>query len=90
MPQFLSIPIYYAAKIDTSIPAGSYASSVTYSAVVDGGIVTSAELTSITVDNESVENLQAEAVNTILVTTNLKTNTYGTPRVYYTATDPSH
>ena len=84
-----TIPIYYAAKIDTSIPAGSYASSVTYSAVVDGGIVTSAELTSITVDNESVEAMQAEAKNVILVTTNLKTNTYGTPRVYYTATDPS-
>ena len=59
---------------------------MTYSAVVDGGIVTSAELTSITVDNEPVENLQAETENTILVTTNLKTNTYGTPRVYYTGT----
>lgn len=59
---------------------------MTYSAVVDGGIVTSAELTSITVDGEPVENLQAETENTILVTTNLKTNTYGTPRVYYTGT----
>ena len=81
-----TIPIYYAAKVDTSIPSGSYANSVTYSAVVDGGIVTSAELTSITVDNESVEAMQAEAENVILVTTNLKTNTYGTPRVYYTGT----
>ena len=89
-----TIPIYYAAKVDTSIPSGSYANSVTYSAVVDGGIVTSAELTSITVNNSSnqpevEEQLQLDAVNTILVTTNLKTNTYGTPRVYYTTTDPA-
>ena len=88
-----TIPIYYAAKIDTSIPAGSYASSVTYSTVVDGGIVTSAELTSITVDGNQTTppsaEFQAETENIILVTTNLKTNTYGTPRVYYTATDPS-
>ena len=34
-----TIPIYYAAKVDTSIPSGSYANSVTYLAVVDGGIV---------------------------------------------------
>ena len=84
-----TIPIYYAAKIDTSIPSGSYANSVTYSAVVDGGIVTSAELTSITVDGDTVEQLQLDKTNTILVTTNLKTNTYGTPRVYYTTTNPS-
>ena len=86
-----TIPIYYAAKIDTSIPAGSYASSVTYSAVVDGGIVTSAELTSITIDgtaNDPAE-MWVNKANTILITTNLKTNTYGAPRVYYTATDPS-
>ena len=85
-----TIPVYYAAKIDTSIPAGSYASSVTYSAVVDGGIVTSAELTSITVDGNQTTppsaEFQAETENIILVTTNLKTNTYGTPRVYYTGT----
>ena len=89
-----TIPIYYAAKVDTSIPSGSYANSVTYSAVVDGGIVTSAELTSITINNSSnqpevVEQLQLDKANTILVTTNLKTNTYGTPRVYYTTTSPS-
>ena len=85
-----TIPIYYAAKIDTSIPAGSYASSVTYSAVVDGGIVTSAELTSITVDGNQTTppsaEFQAETENIILIATNLKTNTYGTPRVYYTGT----
>ena len=84
-----TIPIYYAAKVDTSIPSGSYANSVTYSAVVDGGIVTSAELTSITVDGDTVEQLQLDKTNTILVTTNLKTNTYGVPRVYYTTTDPA-
>ena len=84
-----TIPIYYAAKVDTSIPSGSYANSVTYLAVVDGGIVTSAELTSITVDGDTVEQLQLEQANTILVTTNLKTNAYGTPRVYYTTTSPS-
>ena len=84
-----TIPIYYAAKVDTSIPSGSYANSVTYSAVVDGGIVTSAELTSITVDGDTVEQLQLDKTNTILVTTNLKTNTYGIPRVYYTTTDPA-
>ena len=86
---FASIPVYYAAKVDTSIPSGSYANSVTYSAVVDGGIVTNAELTSITVDGDTVEQLQLDKTNTILVTTNLKTNTYGTPRVYYTTTSPS-
>ena len=61
----------------------------TYLAVVDGGIVTSAGLTSITVDGNTVEQLQLDKTNTILITTNLKTNTYGTPRVYYTTTSPS-
>ena len=89
-----TIPVYYAAKVDTSIPSGSYANSVTYSAVVDGGIVTSAELTSITINNSSnqpevVEQLQLDTINTILITTNLKTNTYGIPRVYYTGTAES-
>ena len=89
-----TIPIYYAAKVDTSIPSGSYANSVTYLAVVDGGIVTNAELTSITINNSSnqpevVEQLQLDTTNTILITTNLKTNTYGTPRVYYTTISPS-
>ena len=84
-----TIPIYYAAKVDTSIPSGSYANSVTYLAVVDGGITTSATLTKITVDNQDVEELQADKTNVILVTTNLKTKPYGTPRVYYKTTDPS-
>ena len=51
--------------------------------------MTSAELTSITVDGDTVEQLQLDKTNTILITTNLKTNTYGTPRVYYTTTSPS-
>ena len=84
-----TIPVYYAAKVDTSIPSGSYANSVTYLAVVDGGITTSATLTKITVDNQEVDELQADKTNVILVTTNLKTKPYGTPRVYYKTTDPS-
>ena len=86
-----SIPIYYAAKVDTSIPPGSYANSVTYSAVVDGGIVTSATLTSIAIGGENTDpmEMQTSQPNTILVTTNLKTNAYGTPRVYYQTTSPS-
>ena len=51
--------------------------------------MTSAELTSITVDGNIVEQLQLDKTNTILVTTNLKTNTYGIPRVYYTTTNPA-
>ena len=86
-----TVPVYYAAKIDSSLPAGTYSNSVVYSAVVDGGVVTSADLTSITIDgtaNDPAE-MWVNKENVILVTTNLKTNTYGTPRVYYTATDPS-
>ena len=84
-----SVPVYFAAKVDTSMPSGSYANSIVYSAIVAGGVETTAELTSITVDGSPVEQLQLEQANTILVTTNLKTNTYGTPRVYYTTTSPS-
>ena len=84
-----SVPVYFAAKVDTSMPSGSYANSIVYSAIVAGGVETTAELTSITVDGSPVEQLQLDTVNTILVTTNLKTNTYGIPRVYYTTTNPS-
>ena len=84
-----SVPVYFVAKVDTSMPSGSYANSIVYSAIVAGGVETTAELTSITVDGSPVEQLQLEQANTILVTTNLKTNTYGTPRVYYTTTSPS-
>ena len=83
-----SIPVYYAAKVDTSIQPGSYSNRVTYSAVTDGGIVTEAELTKITVDGTEVDYIKPEAENTWLITTNLMPNTYGTPRVYYTSTDP--
>ena len=84
-----TIPIYYAAKVDTSIPSGSYANSVTYLAVVDGGIITNATLTKIEVDGAEVENMQPEVENTLEITTNLMTNTYGTPRVYYETTSPA-
>ena len=84
-----SIPVYYAANVDTSIPSGSYSNRMTYSAVVDGGITAEAELTRITVDRADVENMQAEVENTLEITTNLMTNTYGTPRVYLETTDPA-
>ena len=86
-----SIPVYYAANVDTSIPSGSYSNRMTYSAVVDGGIVSSAELTSIVNDgrNNNPPEIWMGRENLILITTNLKTNTYGTPRVYYTTTNPS-
>ena len=84
-----SVPVYYAAKVDTSIPAGSYSNRVTYSAVVDGGITTEATLTSIKVDGQTVENLQIEDVNVLTVTTNLMTSSFGVPRVYYATTSPT-
>ena len=84
-----SIPVYYAAKVDTSIPAGSYSNRLAYSAVVDGGIITSATLTKIEIDGAEVENMQPEVENTLTVTTNLMTNTYGTPRVYLETTSPA-
>ena len=84
-----SVPVYYAAKVDTSIPAGSYSNRVTYSAVVDGGITTEATLTSIKVDGKTVENLQIEDVNVLTITTNLMTSSFGVPRVYYTTTSPT-
>ena len=64
-----TIPIYYAAKIDTSIPAGSYASSVTYSAVVDGGIITEATLTKIEIDGAEVDAMQPAVENTLTTPT---------------------
>ena len=84
-----SIPVYYAANVDTSIPAGSYSNRMTYSAVVDGGIITNATLTKIEIDGAEVDTMQPEVENTLTVTTNLMTNTYGTPRVYLETTDPS-
>lgn len=84
-----SIPVYYAASVDTSIPAGSYSNRLAYSAVVDGGIITEATLTKIEIDGSEVDTMQPEVENTLTVTTNLMTNTYGTPRVYLETTDPS-
>ena len=84
-----SIPVYYAAKVDTSIPAGSYSNRLAYSAVVDGGIITEATLTKIEIDGSEVDTMQPEVENTLTVTTNLMTNTYGTPRVYLETTNPA-
>ena len=83
-----SIPVYYAANVDTSIQPGSYSNRMTYSAVVDGGITTSATLTKIEVSGAEVENMQAEVENTLQITTNFMANTYGEPRVYYETTSP--
>ena len=49
-----SVPVYYAASVDTSIPAGSYSNRLAYSAVVDGGIITEATLTKIEIDGAEV------------------------------------
>lgn len=84
-----SIPVYYAAKVDTSIPAGSYSNRLAYSAVVDGGIITEATLTKIEIDGAKVDTMQPKVENTLEVTTNLMTNTYGTPRVYLETTNPA-
>lgn len=84
-----SVPVYYAANVDTSIPAGSYSNRLAYSAVVDGGIITNATLTKIEIDGSTVDNMQPEVENTLEVTTNLMTNTYGTPRVYLETTNPA-
>lgn len=84
-----SIPVYYAANVDTSIQPGSYSNRMTYSAVVDGGITAEATLTSIKVDGQEVSELQGSKANTILVTTNLMAQPYGTPRVYYRTTSPT-
>ena len=84
-----SIPVYYAASVDTSIPAGSYSNRLAYSAVVDGGIITEATLTKIEIDGAEVDTMQPEVENTLEVTTNLMTNTYGTPRVYLETTSPA-
>ena len=84
-----SIPVYYAANVDTSIPSGSYSNRMTYSAVVDGGIITEATLTKIEIDGAEVDIMQSEVENTLTVTTNLMTNTYGTPRAYLETTNPA-
>ena len=70
--------------ITASIP-----NRLAYSAVVDGGIITEATLTKIEIDGAEVDTMQPEVENTLTVTTNLMTNTYGAPRVYLETTDPS-
>ena len=84
-----SVPVYYAANVDTSIPAGSYSNRLAYSAVVDGGIITEATLTKIEIDGAEVDTMQPGVENTLEVTTSLMTNTYGTPRVYLETTNPA-
>ena len=84
-----SIPVYYAANVDTSIQPGSYSNRMTYSAVVDGGITTEATLTNIKVNGVEHEELQRDEVNTLTVTTNLMVDSFGLPRVIYKTTTPA-
>ena len=78
-----SVNVYYGLKADSSLAAGQYTSGVTYSAVVSGGLVQSASIDSITVEGETVDAMKVDAVNTVVIRTDLRTNTYGTPRVYF-------
>ena len=78
-----SVSVYYGLKADSSLAAGQYTGGVTYSAVVSGGLVQSASIDSITVEGETVDAMQADVVNTVVIRTDLRTNTYGTPRVYF-------
>ena len=78
-----SVSVYYGLKADPSLAAGQYTGGVTYSAVVSGGLVQSASIDSITVEGETVDAMKVDAVNTVVIRTDLRTNTYGTPRVYF-------
>ena len=78
-----SVSVYYGLKADSSLAAGEYTGGVTYSAVVSGGLVQSASIDSITVEGETVDAMKVDAVNTVVIRTDLRTNTYGTPRVYF-------
>lgn len=82
-----SVSVYYGLKADSSLAAGQYTGGVTYSAVVSGGLVQSASIASITVKKdetvETVDAMKVDAVNTVVIRTDLRTNTYGTPRVYF-------
>ena len=78
-----SVSVYYGLKADSSLAAGQYAGGITYSAVVSGGLVQSASIDSITVEDETVDAMKVDAVNTVVIRTDLRTNTYGTPRVYF-------
>lgn len=82
-----SVDVYYGLKADSSLAAGQYTGGVTYSAVVSGGLVQSASIDSITVKKdetvETVDAMKVDMVNTVTIRTDLRTNTYGTPRVYF-------
>ena len=82
-----TVPVYYGAKVDSSLPAGTYSNRVVYSVI--GTIPVSISSVAISVGGESVENLQAGEANTIVVTTDLMTSELGTPRVYLTTTNPA-
>ena len=82
-----TIPVYYGAKVDSSLPAGTYSNRVVYSVI--GTIPVNISSVAVSVGGESVENLQAGETNTIVVTTDLMTSELGTPRVYFTTTSPA-
>ena len=78
-----SVSVYYGLKADSSLAAGEYTGGVTYSAVVSGGLVQSASIDSIVIDKKPAEAMKVKKVNTVTIRTDLRTNTYGTPRVYF-------
>ena len=82
-----TVPVYYGAKVDSSLPAGTYSNRVVYSVI--GTIPVNISSVAVSVGGESVENLQAGEANTIVVTTDLMTSELGTPRVYLTTTNPT-
>lgn len=82
-----TVPVYYGAKVDSSLPAGTYSNRVVYSVI--GTIPVNISSVAISVGGESVENLQVGETNTIVVTTDLMTSELGTPRVYLTTTNPA-
>ena len=82
-----TVPVYYGAKVDSSLPAGTYSNRVVYSVI--GTIPVNISSVTVSVGGESVENLQAGEANTIVVTTDLMTSELGAPRVYLTTTNPA-
>ena len=82
-----TVPVYYGAKVDSSLPAGTYSNRVVYSVI--GTIPVNISSVAVSVGGESVENLQAGEANTIVVTTDLMTSELGTPRVYLATTNPA-
>lgn len=85
-----TVLVYYGAKVDSSLPAGTYSNRVVYSVI--GAIPVNISSVAVSVggeNGENVENLQAGEANTIVVTTDLMTSEPGTPRVYLTTTNPA-